>query len=74
MVIMINSVISGFRWVDLPWLAASAVRLHCPITLSGYNCTEWLLKYKAADAPMTFEEIVMVMIKRIRNLITISTR
>ena len=34
----------------------------CPITLSDYNCTEWLVIYKTADAPITFEEIVMVMI------------
>ena len=33
-----------------------------PITLSDYSCTERLVKYKAADAPITFEEIVMVMI------------
>ena len=30
--------------------------------LSDYDCTEWLVKYKAANAPITFEEIVMVMI------------
>ena len=35
---------------------------NCPITLSDYNCTEWLVKYKAADTPITFEEIVMVII------------
>ena len=34
----------------------------CPITLSDYNYTEWLMKNKAANAPITFEEIVMVMI------------
>ena len=34
----------------------------CPITLTDYNCTEWLVIYKTADAPITFEEIVMVMI------------
>ena len=27
MVIVINSVIGGFSWVDLVWLAASTVRL-----------------------------------------------
>ena len=31
--------------------------------LSDYDCTEWLVKYKAANAAITFEEIVMVMIK-----------
>ena len=30
--------------------------------LSDYDCTEWLLRYKAANTPITFEEIVMVMI------------
>ena len=30
---------------------------------SDYNWTEWLAKYKAADALITFEEIVTVMIK-----------
>ena len=75
MVIVINSVIGGFSWVDLVWLAASTVRLqvfdyrcsitaNCPITLSDYNCAEWLVKNEAADAPITFEEIVMVMIKQ----------
>ena len=47
MVIVINSVIGGFS---------------CPITLSAYNCAEWLEKYKAADVPVTFEEVLMVMI------------
>ena len=59
MVIVINSVIGGFSWVDLVCLAASA---NSPITLSDYSCTEWQVKYKAGDAPITFEEIVMVMI------------
>ena len=52
------------------WLAASAVRLQVPDynQLSDYNCIEWLVKYKAADASLTFEEIVMVMIN-IKKLI-----
>ena len=64
MVIVINSVIGGFSWVDLAWLAASNVRLQVSDNsqLSDYNCTEWLVKYKAADAPITFEEIIIVMI------------
>ena len=41
---------------------------NCPITLSDYNCTEWLVKYKAADAPITFEEIVMVIIISLMGL------
>ena len=45
----------------------------CPITLSDYsqlsdyNYTGWLVKHKAADAPTAFEEIVMVMIRLIRD-------
>ena len=35
----------------------------CPITLSDYNSTEQLVRNKAAAAPITFEEIVMAMIK-----------
>ena len=37
------------------------------ITLSDYNSTKWLVKNKAATAPITFEEIVMVMIKFIKK-------
>ena len=61
MVIVINSVIGGFSWVDLVWLAASTVWLQVSdySQLSNYNCTE----NEAADAPITFEEIVMAMIK-----------
>ena len=68
MVIVINFVIGGFSWVDL------IGRFSCPITgawlqaTDDYNCIEWLVKYKAADAPITFEEIVMVMIN-IKKLI-----
>ena len=46
---------------------------NCPITascliiLSNYNYTEWLVKHKAADAPIAFEEIVMDMIRLIRD-------
>ena len=79
MVIVINSVISGFSWVDLVWLAASTVQFQVsnyklrPITLSDYNCTKWLVKYNVADAPITFWEIVMVMIITVRiSLIVIN--
>ena len=93
MVIVINSVIGGFGWVELVWLATSTVRLqvsdysqlsdyrcpitancpitakcpitvNCPITLFDYSSTEWLVKNKAANALIMFEEIVMVMIKK----------
>ena len=42
--------------------------LNCPISancqnsLYAYNCTEWSAKNEAANAPITFEKIVMVMI------------
>ena len=68
MVIEINSVIGGFDWKDQAWLAASTVRLRCPITancqitLSNNNSIDWLMKIKAANVPITFEETVMVMI------------
>ena len=33
-----------------------------PMTMSDYSAREWLVKNKAANAPITVEEIVMVMI------------
>ena len=65
MVLVVNSVIGGFSWVDLVWLAVLTVRLQVfdynnwLITLSDYNCTEWLVKNKAANVPITFEETVI---------------
>ena len=61
MVIVINSVIGGFSWVDLVWLAASAVQLQVSdySQLSDYNCKEWSVKN---EAPITIEEFVMIMI------------
>ena len=41
------------------------ITVNCPITLFDYSSTECLMKNKAANAPITFEEIVMVMIKYI---------
>ena len=47
MVLVVNSVIGGFSWVDLVWLAVLTVRIQVfdynnwLITLSDYNCTEW---------------------------------
>ena len=38
------------------------ITVNYPITLSNYNSTEWLVKNKAAAAPILFEEIVIVMI------------
>ena len=65
MVNLINSVIGGFSLVDLVWLAASTFQLQVSdySQLSDYNCTEWLVKSEAADAPITFGEIVIVIIK-----------
>ena len=64
MVNLINSVIGGFSLADLVWLAASTCQLQVSdySQLSDYNCTEWLVKNEAADAPITFEEIIMVTI------------
>ena len=58
MVIVINSVIGGFSLMDLVWLAASIV----PLQVFEYNCTEWLVKNEAANAQITFEKIVIIMI------------
>ena len=63
MVIVINSMIG---WADLVWLATSTVRLRVSdySKLSDYTVwsysTEWLVKNNAANAPITFEEIVMM--------------
>ena len=46
---MINSVIGGFSCFK------------CPITLSDDISLKKIVKIKAATAPVTFEEIVMVM-------------
>ena len=68
-VIVINSEINGFGWMDLQvvWFAASTVRLQVSdySQRSDYNCTEWLVKNKSANAPITFEEIVIVMINSV---------
>ena len=45
MVILINSVISGFSWVDLVWLAASTVRLHVFYYSQPSDYTVWLQLY-----------------------------
>ena len=64
MVNLINTVIGGFSLVDLVWLAASTFQLQVSdySQLPDYNCTEWLVKNEAADAPITFEEIIIVTI------------
>ena len=61
MVIMINYVNSGFGGLDL---AASTVPLEASNYSQLYNYTVWLQLYrmisenKAANAPITFEEVV----------------
>ena len=64
MVVVFNSVISGFGWVAFVWLTTSTVPLQVSdySQLSDYSSTEWLVKNNAASAPITFEEILMVMI------------
>ena len=54
-------------WTSYDWLLQLSdhrcpITANCPITRSNYTCTEWLVKYKAADAPIKFEEIVTVII------------
>ena len=65
MVIVINSLIGGFSRVYLVWLAASTVQLQVSdySHLSDYNRSECLVKNEAENAPITFEDFVMVMIK-----------
>ena len=57
--------IDKFCWMDLVWLAALTVRLQVSdySQLSDYNSTEQLEKNKSTNAPITSEEIVMVMIQ-----------
>ena len=38
------------------------ITANCPITLSDFNCTEWLVQNEAAKAPIRIGEFVMVMI------------
>ena len=47
-----------------PITAKCPITVNCPITLFDYSSTEWLVKNKAANALIMFEEIVMVMIKK----------
>ena len=49
------------------------ITANCLITLSDYNCTEGLVIHKAADAPITFKEIVKVM-SRIDRDVVLNTR
>ena len=60
MVTVNNSMIDGF--VSIIGYFNHPVTANCLVTLSAYSSTEWLVKNKAAYAPIRFEEIVMVMI------------
>ena len=60
------------EWTWYDWLLHLSyykcpITANCPSTVLDYKCKEWLVKNKAADAPVTFEEIVTVMIKTTRR-------
>ena len=60
--IVINTVIGGFSREDLKWLAHVTVRLQASDSqLSKYNFADQLEQNTAVYAPITFEEIVIVM-------------
>ena len=48
------------------------ITANCPITLSDYNFADLLEQNTAVYAPITFEEIVIVMIKRLISRCAIS--
>ena len=55
------------EWTSYDWLLQQSdhrclITANCPIILSNYSCTEWWVKNEAANAPITFGKIVMVMI------------
>ena len=61
MVIVINSVIGGFGWVDFVWLAASTVQLQ----VSNYSqLSHYCSQLSDYNYRMISEEIVMVMINQ----------
>ena len=62
--IVVNVVIGGFRWQDLKWLAYVTVQLQVSdySQMSHYNFADLLIQNTAIYAPITFQEIVMVMI------------
>ena len=73
MVIVINSgLVDLDEWTWYDWLLQlydyrCSITANCPITLSDYNCTEWLVKNEAADVPIVIEEMVMVMINVVKS-------
>ena len=61
-----DNFIGGFSWVHLKLILFVSVTVR--LQVSYYNPTQWLLKNKDVNAPIKFEEIVMVMImKRIQS-------
>ena len=65
-----NDMIGWFGWEELEWLACVTVltnNFRCPITayypitLSNYNFADKLVQNTAVHAPITLEEIVIVM-------------
>ena len=64
MFILIISVIGGLaEWTYYDWLLQLSnnrcpIKAICLITLSSYNCTEWLVKNEAA--PIIFEEFLIM--------------
>ena len=50
-----------------PIKGVPAITANCPITLSDYNFADQLTQNRAVFAPITFEEIVIVVIKRSRK-------
>ena len=67
MVIVINSVIEEFSWMDLVWLVARTDQLQVSdySQLSDYNYVELVVKNKAPNALIVCEEMVLVMIRLI---------
>ena len=62
------------EWTEYDWLLQLSdhrclITANCPITLSNYSWSEWLVKNKAANAPITFEENAMVMISIISSIL-----
>ena len=54
--------IGEFSWVHLMWLTDGTSDYS---QLSDYNPTQWLVNNNVVNAPIKFEEIVIVMIKNV---------
>ena len=63
MVIVINLWLMDLaEWTRMISRFNCPITVNCPITLSDYSCTEWLVTNEAANAPIKFEEIIIAMI------------